>query len=171
MAPHGEQNSQGGLEGLLLGIQSRSPLGVGLDPEQLVSEIDSDEPVMYRNKHDSLEIDFEVQRLSLPMTTALDPRVVRIAPGKRNERHRHAHETLFIVISGFGEFRVGETWVAGNQGQLVFVPRWVMHQTRNASDTQELVVLAVTDFGLTRSVMGDYDRRTRLAECGADASP
>ncbi len=32
-----------------------------------------------------------------------------------------------------------------------------------------LVILAITDFGLTSAVLGDYDKRTRLAENGLDA--
>ena len=30
------------------------------------------------------------------------------------------------------------------------------------------MILAITDFGLTSAVLGNYDKRTRLAEQGAD---
>ena len=53
-------------------------------------------------------------------------------------------------------------------GGLAFVPRWHFHQSRNLSETDELVILAITDFGLTKAVLGDYDNRTRLAVNGAD---
>jgi len=32
-----------------------------------------------------------------------------------------------------------------------------------------LLLLAITDFGLTSAVLGDYDRRTRLRLGGGDA--
>jgi len=50
------------------------------------------------------------------------------------------------------------------------VPRQVFHQTRNTSADKELVILAITDFGFTSAVLGDYDKRTRLAEGGSDVT-
>ena len=50
-----------------------------------------------------------------------------------------------------------------NSGGVAFVPRWAFHQTSNMSQTEELVILAITDFALTKAVLGDYDKRTRLA--------
>ena len=38
----------------------------------------------------------------------------------------------------------------------------------NLSQDEELVILAITDFALTKAVLGDYDKRTRLAVNGAD---
>jgi quercetin dioxygenase-like cupin family protein len=75
---------------------------------------------------------------------------------------------LFVVLSGEGEVRVGEAWRPLRCGDVAFVPRWIFHQTRNTSTTDELVILAITDFGLTSAVLGDYDRRTRLAARGDD---
>jgi oxalate decarboxylase/phosphoglucose isomerase-like protein (cupin superfamily) len=44
---------------------------------------------------------------------------------------------------------------------MVFVPRWAMHQTRNLG-SDELVIMAITDFGLTdRAFLGDHLRTTR----------
>ena len=53
-------------------------------------------------------------------------------------------------------------------GDLAFVPRWEVHQTRNTGAT-ELVILAITDFGLTSAILGNYDRTTRLAHNGNNA--
>ena len=93
----------------------------------------------------------------------MDPRVVRISPGRNNEQHKHAHESLFVILQGRGEVLVGEQWNPVRKGDVAFVPRWIVHQTKNTSATEELVVLAITDFGFTSAVLGDYDRRTRLA--------
>lgn len=116
---------------------------------------------LYSNQNDRLRIRFSVERLRYPSSEVLDPRVLRIAPSSTNELHKHAHETVFVVLSGEGELRVGACWSPLYRGHVAFVPRWAMHQTRNTSATEELVVVAVTDFGLTRTLLGEYDRRCR----------
>jgi quercetin dioxygenase-like cupin family protein len=117
----------------------------------------------------SLAIDFQVQRLPLAGLQVLDPRLVRIAPGCRNESHRHAHESIFVVLAGEGELRIGAETVPLKAGDVACVPRWLVHQSRNSSSSKELQLLAITDFGLTSGVLGDYDQRTRLKGGGADA--
>lgn len=76
-----------------------------------------------------------------------------------------------MVFAGEGELRVGDRWSPVRTGDVAFVPRWIFHQTRNTSADAELVILAITDFGLTSAVLGDYDKRTRLADAGADVKP
>lgn len=44
----------------------------------------------------------------------------------------------------------------------------VIHQSRNTSASDDLL-LAITDFGLTKAVLSDDDSRTRLPGGGADA--
>jgi oxalate decarboxylase/phosphoglucose isomerase-like protein (cupin superfamily) len=65
---------------------------------------------------------------------------------------------------------VGKSWSPVKKGEVAYVPRWIFHQTRNTSTTEALVVLAITDFGFTSAVLGDYDKRTRLATSGVDAA-
>jgi len=149
------------LETLLARVRDRTPRGAGASPEALVSDPEAASE-MYRNHNARLGIDFTVSRFAFPGTEAIDPRVLRVAPGAANERHRHAHESLFVVLSGEGSVCIGDDWVPVRRGQVVFVPRWGFHQTRNDSVDEELVILAVTDFGLTSAVLGDYDRRTRI---------
>ena len=146
---------------LLARVRDRQPRAADAAPQSLVSEPDSAVEV-YRNRRPHLAIDFQVARLAFAGAEVLDPRVVRIAPGAANERHRHAHESLFVVLSGRGGVCIDETWVPLREGQIAFVPRWGFHQTRNESLDEELVLLAITDFGLTSAVVGDYDRRTRM---------
>lgn len=122
------------------------------------------------NRNDKVSIDFKVDRLAFPELQTMDPRMLRIAPGKNNAYHKHAHESLFVILQGEGEVRVGDTWSPVKAGGVAFVPRWIFHQTRNTSATEELVILAITDFGFTSAVLGDYDKRTRLAQGGPDVA-
>ncbi len=92
----------------------------------------------------------------------LDTRMLRVAPHRCNERHRHPHESVFYVIQGRGRVHVNEAAVDVGPGDLVFVPRWAVHQSHNTAD-EELVILAVTDFGLTeQAYVGNHLATTRL---------
>jgi mannose-6-phosphate isomerase-like protein (cupin superfamily)/pyrroloquinoline quinone (PQQ) biosynthesis protein C len=120
---------------------------------------------LYGNVHEKLRIDFKVTRLPFS-PEVLDPRVVKIAPGKSNEMHKHAHETVFYVIQGSGRILVDNDAVDVGPGDSVFVPRWAFHQSQNTGST-ELVILAVTDYGLTGKVfVGNYDRTARMKAAG-----
>lgn len=156
---------------LVAAAAGREALGADAPAGAFVTDGLAPHAAVYGNHNPRLNIDFSVVRLGFPDAQTMDPRIVRIAPGANNERHRHAHESVFAVLAGEGEVLVGEVWTPVRQGQVAFVPRWIFHQTRNTSATDELVVLAVTDFGFTRAVLGDYDKRTRLAANGADAAP
>lgn len=162
-------NDPAELERLVEAARARRPLGESAPVEAFRAEPLAPGRPLYANRNERLGIDFSVDRLAFPDLQVMDPRVVRIAPGKNNELHRHAHESLFVVLSGEGQVRIGEAWVSVRAGEVAFVPRWIVHQTRNTSATAELVVLAITDFGFTSGVLGDYDKRTRLAEAGNDA--
>jgi mannose-6-phosphate isomerase-like protein (cupin superfamily) len=114
-------------------------------------------PIVMETRDDDNNIHFSVERYP-GNYEALDPRVVRIPPGKTNNRHKHAHETLFCFLSGTGRILVGSTWVPMKAGDAVFAPRWAMHQTHNTGNT-ELVLLAITDYYLTHQVyVGAYDK-------------
>jgi len=158
------------LEQLISITEARAPLGADAPPGAWTADATAEGVAMYVNRNERLNIDFKVERLSFPHLQTMDPRVLHIAPGKNNELHRHAHESLFVVLRGEGEVRVGEQWSPLRAGSVAFVPRWIFHQTRNTSPHEELVLLAVTDFGFTSALLGDYDKRTRLASGGADAA-
>lgn len=149
------------LERLVAVVRSRQPLGEAEAGASARGGLAPGE-AMYANRNERLGIDFTVERLAFPAIQTLDPRIVRIPPGRNNERHLHAHESLFVILEGEGEVLVGERWTRVRKGDVAFVPRWVFHQTRNTS-AGEMVVLAITDFGFTSAVLGNYDRRTRLA--------
>lgn len=167
---HTESSTSAALGALVECVQSRAALGADLPIETWTHGGDADCEQVYENKNDRLNIDFSVERYGFPYLQTMDPRVVRIAPGKNNEYHKHAHESLFVILAGEGEVRVGDAWRPVKQGDVAFVPRWIFHQTRNTSKTETLVILAITDFGFTKAVLGDYDKRTRLAEDGEDTA-
>ena len=120
----------------------------------------------YAHQRPERGIAFTVENHPFASAQVLDPRVVRIAPGACNEKHRHAHESLFVVLEGVAELQVGAHIQVLTPGSVAFVPRWVMHQTSNPSQEQPLLLLAITDFGFSSSVLGDYDARTRLQQQG-----
>jgi mannose-6-phosphate isomerase-like protein (cupin superfamily)/pyrroloquinoline quinone (PQQ) biosynthesis protein C len=110
---------------------------------------------LYSNTDVNKGIDFTVERLPFK-AQVLDPRIVRIPVGNCNELHRHAHETLFHIMSGNAQVEIGDTRVQVKAGDTVFVPRWTMHRTSNIG-TEELTYFAVTDFGLASKLAeGNY---------------
>lgn len=115
---------------------------------------------MYANRDQEENIEFTVDRIPIN-ADVLDPRIVRIPPGKNNEHHRHAHETLLYVLSGGARVLIDGAAIQAREGDVVYVPRWALHQTHNAGDG-ELRILAVTDFGLaTRAFVGAYQHREK----------
>jgi mannose-6-phosphate isomerase-like protein (cupin superfamily)/pyrroloquinoline quinone (PQQ) biosynthesis protein C len=116
---------------------------------------------IYSNSVSHLNIEFAVKRLSFPAIQVLDPRIVIIPTGNNNEKHRHAHEAVFYIIQGSGRILIDNRSIEVIAGDIVFVPRWCVHQSQNTGDV-EMQILAITDFGLTSKVLGDYDRQTRM---------
>lgn len=125
--------------------------------------------VHYENVNSRLGIHFQVSKLPCEQLQVMDARLLRIAPGATNEKHRHAHESIFVVLQGFGVLWVDGQEILLSQGDLAYVPRWAVHQTRNGSHEMELRMLAITDFGLTSALIGDYDQKTRLKTGGQQA--
>jgi pyrroloquinoline quinone (PQQ) biosynthesis protein C/quercetin dioxygenase-like cupin family protein len=140
--------------------------GSSLAPEEpsaegLVHRSGKAGPLLYANADERLGIAFSVERLPF-QADVFDARVLRVAAGKTNERHKHPHESLFYVIQGTGKVRVNRATVEVGPGDVVFIPRWAMHQSE-AGPGGELHILALTDFGLTeRAYIGDQLKTTRL---------
>jgi hypothetical protein len=120
-------------------------------------------PRLYANQVPKLNVDFSVQRIQFKCEV-LEPRIVHIPPGKFNERHKHAHETIFYYLQGRGQVIVDEQTIPVTAGDVVFVPRWAIHQSQNLGD-EEMRILAITDYGLTgKAFMGNYYRASRGKE-------
>jgi quercetin dioxygenase-like cupin family protein len=146
------------LERLISVIARRRPLRAGADASRLVQRADSAARQMYTNHHERKGIAFQVQRLAFPGLQAMDAQIARIAPGKSNERQRHAHESICVVLEGEGRVLAGEVWSEIRAGDVFFIARGVEHQTWSSDTGRDLVILAITDFLLTSAVLGDYDR-------------
>ncbi|MEO0536105.1 MAG: iron-containing redox enzyme family protein [Cyanobacteria bacterium P01_A01_bin.123] len=149
------------IQPLLGKIQARQSLSNG--DQTLRHQAGQSGAILYRNQSNQGKqtIDFTVERLTTP-SEVLDPRLVRIAPNKTNERHRHAHEALLVIQQGQGTASIGQKQLEVNAGDIVFVPRWAAHQVKNTAN-KPLVMLAVTDFGLTsHAFIGHYLNTARL---------
>ncbi|MGH8605982.1 MAG: cupin domain-containing protein, partial [Gammaproteobacteria bacterium] len=69
--------------------------------------------------------------------------------------------TLMYVLSGGARVLIDYAAILAREGDVVYVPRWALHQTQNTGDS-ELRILAVTDFGLaTRAFVGAYQHREK----------
>lgn len=147
---------------LLENISLQKSLVNVTDTRELVSSLqDTNLSGLYHNKVDALNIDFNVSILPFKMEV-LDPRIVTVQPGKANEMHKHAHETIFIFLKGKGKVIVDEYENEVGPGDFAHIPRWCNHQSVNIGD-EELVFLAVADFGLTgKSFVGNYMKTARL---------
>jgi mannose-6-phosphate isomerase-like protein (cupin superfamily) len=155
-------HDNGALKDLIANVEHRKILGNEAPGEDFVRPLAERGVDLYRNQDEQGGIDFKVERLVFPGIQVMDPRIVKIAPGKCNELHRHAHESVFVILSGHGEVLIGKKTVPVKKGDIAFVPRWVLHQTRNLDEAEPLAMLAITDFGFTSAILGDYDRATRL---------
>lgn len=122
--------------------------------------INATESRLYQNQDLEKKINFTVDRIALS-TDVLDPRLVHIPVGFSNEFHRHAHETVFLILAGQGEVQIDDQTIKVTAGDVILVPRWMMHQTRNTGDTV-LTFFAVTDYGLTRRFPQNTENSYRL---------
>jgi quercetin dioxygenase-like cupin family protein/pyrroloquinoline quinone (PQQ) biosynthesis protein C len=135
-------------------MQDRESLARTADDAALYHRPGDTTIAMYDNAVDKLNIQFTVERLPVS-AEVLDPRMVRIPPGKFNEKHKHAHETLIHILEGSGQVLIDDRVFPVQSGDTVLVPRWALHQTQNLGATQ-MRFLAVTDFKLSqRAFAGD----------------
>ncbi|TMQ02299.1 MAG: cupin domain-containing protein, partial [Deltaproteobacteria bacterium] len=139
---------------MLQRMQDRVSLARNADDAALCHRPGGTTIAMYENTVEKLNIQFTVERLPVA-AEVLDPRMVRIPPGKYNEKHKHAHETLIHILEGSGQVLIDDRVFPVRGGDTVLVPRWAMHQTQNLGPT-EMRFLAVTDFNLSqRAYLGD----------------
>ncbi len=135
-------------------IQERRSLAQDLADDAIVHRPGGSTLPLYENEVATLDIKFPVERLPLS-AEVLDPRIVRIPPGKNNERHKHAHETLIHILEGSGQVMIDDRLLPVKPGDTVLVPRWALHQTQNLGRV-EMKFLAVTDYRFTeRAFLGD----------------
>ncbi len=142
------------LDPMLAKVQARRSLAGGLAEAAMCHHAGGATQALYAHEVDKLNVKFTVERLPFD-AEVLDPRIVRIPPGKSNEKHKHAHETFIHILDGGGQVVVDDRVFQVRAGDSVLVPRWSLHQTQNTG-RGELRFLAVTDFHFTeRAYVGD----------------
>ncbi|WP_186646618.1 iron-containing redox enzyme family protein [Fluviispira vulneris] len=113
---------------------------------------------LYSNKN--TEYNFEVGRIPF-LCDSFDPRLLKILPSGSNELHKHAHETIYFVLEGSGVASIENVRIDIQKGDFLHIPRWVLHQTTNTSRIENLEILAITDFNLTKKITGNLDKSYR----------
>jgi mannose-6-phosphate isomerase-like protein (cupin superfamily)/pyrroloquinoline quinone (PQQ) biosynthesis protein C len=132
------------------------------------NSVDTNRPV-YHNRNPAENIDFHVTRSDL-RPEVIDPRILVVPAGRQNESHRHAHESFFYVLSGKGRVHIGKESADIGPGAMVYVPRWIMHHTENTG-AEEMKILAITDYGLTRRFIGNAESSyRRVAQNAAETA-
>lgn len=135
------------LKQLIENINSKNNAGVN-ENRLLHYNLNEINNKLYSNKNIEKNINFKVDRVPFG-ADILDPRIVHIQKGFTNELHNHAHESIFLILSGIGEVIINELCIKIKPMDIIFVPRWVGHQTRNTGD-EDLIFFAITDYGLTK---------------------
>lgn len=130
------------------------------DSQLLKSNITATNEQLYQNKAIEKNINFIVRRIPF-RADVLDPRLVNIPAGFCNELHSHAHETVFLILSGTGAVVVDDQIISIQAGDLIYVPRWSKHQTQNTG-IDELIFFAITDYGLTKRLSKNSESVYRL---------
>src|SRR6476660_4869570 len=78
--------------------------------------------------------------------------------------HTHSREDeTFYVVSGIGEFRLGDTTDVRGPGSIIFGPRDVPHTFRNVGDTDLKCLIVYSPGGFEQSFLD-------IAALGADAA-
>jgi pyrroloquinoline quinone (PQQ) biosynthesis protein C/mannose-6-phosphate isomerase-like protein (cupin superfamily) len=120
---------------------------------------------LYSNARPERSIAFQVDRLFSASAQCLDVRRLEIAVGATTELHRHAHESAFVLLEGIVRVEVNGHGIALAPGETAFVPRWAMHQTINCGAVPARII-AITDYGLTRTILGEHDHEQREKKTG-----
>lgn len=146
-------------EKLISRIGKKSDEGINLN-QTLKYHTERVQNTLYNNTDKDKKICFQVERVPFE-AEILDPRVVNIPSGFTNELHNHAHETVFLILKGVGEVIVNDSIIPVEAGDMVYVPRWARHQTKNTGDS-ELKFFAVTDYGFTKNIPENSESIYRL---------
>jgi uncharacterized RmlC-like cupin family protein len=110
----------------------------------MIRHIAKQELVGSRGQNDDMERIIAVSRDTVGSQN-LYSSIVRTAPGGRTEIHHHGQcETSIYILKGRARFYSGEGLrdvTDADEGDFIFVPAYEVHVEKNASDTDDLVVL------------------------------
>jgi gentisate 1,2-dioxygenase len=74
----------------------------------------------------------------------LDAHLTRLPPGGRSHKHRHLDEAIILILRGKGYSIVEDKRVDWEEGDVLFIPKWVWHQ-HFADPSTEVEYFAVTN--------------------------
>ncbi len=149
---------RGEIDGLLDILERPSARNV---PAECKTSIEAAHPGLYQNESQDSAIGFRVARLAVP-STVIDPRLLTVLPGKTTELHAHAHESLFYVLGGSGQIRLGGDSVEAPRRRFSFTCRaGSITRPSIPANESDVHVLAITDFRLTRRIAGNTEESYR----------
>ncbi|MCG7534610.1 iron-containing redox enzyme family protein [Pseudoalteromonas sp. OOF1S-7] len=155
------------LEPLFQNIKGALPYARLDNVERFTTELSSENGINLYSRSSDSQVNFNVTRFDVGCEV-MDPRLLEIPVGAKNENHRHAHESVFYILSGKGRVHIGDKHVDVSAGQLVYVPRWVNHHSENTGEVT-LQVFAITDYGLTGKFSGNSESSYRANPEGLGA--
>jgi len=77
--------------------------------------------------------DLQRHDLSVPGWESLQA-LVSFEPGASFPRHKHPGEEIIYVTQGTIEYEVAGKWVIVKAGEVLFIPRGIIHAARNIGD-------------------------------------
>lgn len=100
--------------------------------------------------YDGAVLDYVNPQSGGPTTATLHCRVQMLRPGEATRSHRHACSTVYFVVQGTGESRVGkskaeETTLQWGERDCFNVPTWHWHRFTNRSSDQTAILFSVSD--------------------------
>jgi gentisate 1,2-dioxygenase len=77
-------------------------------------------------------------------------RVQQLGPGEQTRTHRHTGNTVYHVVCGRGEVKIGksraaETDLAWSERDCFNVPTWHWHRFINSSKSEDAILFSVSD--------------------------
>ena len=91
-------------------------------------------------------------------TKTLNFHLQEIPPHSASDMHRHAHESVHLVIEGSGYSEIGERRCAWTKGDLVHTPTWAWH--RHYNDTDHAVTMLIIENSRLLEALGLSERQS-----------
>ena len=107
--------------------------------------------------HDGVVLDYVDPQNGGPTTSTLHCRVQLLGPGEETRSHRHTCSTVYFVVRGSGETRVGknkaeESVLQWGERDCFNVPTWYWHRFRNRSPDEAAILFSVSDRPLLQAL-------------------
>jgi gentisate 1,2-dioxygenase len=91
-------------------------------------------------------------------TKTLNFYLQEIPPHAASDMHRHAHESIHLVLEGSGHSEIGERRCVWTKGDLVHTPQWCWH--RHYNNTDHPVTMLIIENSRLLAALGLYERQS-----------